>query len=111
VIEAKSDVEFESPRLRQLGCWAAVRADGRLADRSDLLAGAAHSVLLDEDGAPTREGRGRVPELLADQPRYAKRIGGGRPGRPARPTPTRSCGAAASPGHASYGAASTGGSL
>ena len=60
--------------------WAAagaVREDGRLADPSDLLDGAAHGVLLDDDGVPDPEKlEAAISELLARRPRYAKRIGG-----------------------------------
>ena len=64
--------------LHQLGCcWAAVREDGRLADPSDLLDGAAHGVLLDDNGAPDPEKvKAAISELLARRPHYAKRISG-----------------------------------
>jgi hypothetical protein len=56
---------------------AAVRGDGRLAEPSDLLDGAAHGVLLDDDGAPDPEKvKAASSELLARRPHYAKRIGG-----------------------------------
>ena len=56
---------------------AAVREEGRLADPSDLLDGAAHGVLLDDDGAPDPEKvKAANSELLARRPHYAKRIGG-----------------------------------
>jgi hypothetical protein len=56
---------------------AAVREDGRRADPSDLLDGAAHGVLLDDDGAPDPEKvKAAISELLARRPRYAKWIGG-----------------------------------
>jgi hypothetical protein len=56
---------------------AAVREEGRLADPSDLLDGAAHGVLLDDDGAPDPEKvKAAISELLARRPRYAERIGG-----------------------------------
>jgi hypothetical protein len=55
----------------------AVREDGRLADPSDLLDGAAHGVLLDADGTPDPEKvKAANSELLARRPHYAKRIGG-----------------------------------
>jgi hypothetical protein len=66
---------------------AAVREDGRLADPSDLLDGAAHGVLLDDDGAPDPEKvKAAISELLARRPHYAKRIGGD-VGQGARPGP------------------------
>jgi len=56
---------------------AAVREEGRLADPSDLLDGAAHGVLLDDDGAPHPEKvKAANSELLARRRHYAKRIGG-----------------------------------
>jgi len=56
---------------------AAVREEGRLADPSDLLDGAVHGILLDDDGAPRpRESQAAISELLARRPHYAKRIGG-----------------------------------
>jgi hypothetical protein len=65
-----------------------------LADPSDLLDGAAHGVLLDDDGVPDPEKvKVAISELLARRPRYAKRIGGD-VGQGAR-----------------YGATGTGGSL
>jgi hypothetical protein len=68
---------------------AAVREDGRLADPSDLLDGAAHGVLLDDDGAPDPEKvKAAISELLARRPHYAKRIGGD-VGQGARPRPGR----------------------
>jgi hypothetical protein len=64
---------------------AAVREDGRLADPSDLLDGAAHGVLLDDNGAPDPEKvKAAISELLARRPHYAKGIGGD-VGRGARP--------------------------
>jgi hypothetical protein len=69
---------------------AAVREDGRLADPSDLLVGAAHSVLLDDDGTPdTEKVKVAVTGLLGGKPHYAKRIGGdvgqgARPGQAAQ---------------------------
>jgi hypothetical protein len=56
---------------------AAVREEGRLADPSDLLDGAAHGGLLDDDGAPDPEKvKAAISELLARRRHYAKRIGG-----------------------------------
>jgi hypothetical protein len=64
---------------------ATVREDGRLADPSDLLDGAAHGVLLDDNGAPDPEKvKAAISELLARRPHYAKGIGGD-VGRGARP--------------------------
>jgi hypothetical protein len=69
--------EFESPTSINWLLLAAVREDGRLADPSDLLDGAAHGVLLDDDGAPDLEKvKAAISELLARRPHYAKRIGG-----------------------------------
>jgi hypothetical protein len=69
--------EFESPTSTNWAAAGAVREDGRLADPSDLLDGAAHGVLLDDDGAPDPEKlKAAISELLARRPRYAKRIGG-----------------------------------
>jgi hypothetical protein len=64
--------------LHQLGCcWPPVPQDGRLADPSDLLDGAAHGILLDDDSAPDPEKvKAATSELLARRPHYAKRIGG-----------------------------------
>jgi hypothetical protein len=91
---------------------AAVREEGRLADPSDLLDGAAHGVLLDDDGAPDPEKvKAANSELLARRPHYAKRIGGD-VGQGARPgQPNKELWASSSPGRARYGATGTGGSL
>jgi len=63
------------------------REDGRLADPSDLLDGATHAALVDDDGAPDPEKvKGAVSELLARKPHYAKRISGD-VGQGARPGP------------------------
>jgi hypothetical protein len=54
--------EFESPTSTNWAAAGAVREEGRLADPSDLLDGAAHGVLLDDDGPPTRrKSRPRFP--------------------------------------------------
>jgi hypothetical protein len=66
----------------------AVSEGGRLVDSSDLLDGAAHGALLDDDGAPTRRSQAALRQ--ADRRRRG-------PGRPARPTPTRTCGGSSSP--------------
>jgi hypothetical protein len=90
-----------------------VREDGCLADPSDLLDGADHSVLLDDEDAPDRRVKAAVPRIASPKPHYASgspATSARAPG-PARPTPTRSCGASSSPGHARYGAPGTGGSL
>jgi hypothetical protein len=69
--------EFESPTSTN---WAAAGRGprGRPPGRpSDLLDGAAHGVLLDDDGAPRPgESQAAISELLARRPHYAKRIGG-----------------------------------
>jgi hypothetical protein len=65
---------------------AEVVADGRLADPADLLDGADHTALLDDNGAPDPEKvKATVSALLARKPHYAKRISddvgqGARPG-------------------------------
>jgi hypothetical protein len=66
---------------------AAVREEGRLVDPSELLDGAAHSVLLMTTTPRPQESHGRRTELLGRKPHYAKRIGGD-VGQGARPGPT-----------------------
>ena len=70
-------MEFESPTSTN---WAAAGRGprGRPPGRpSDLLDGAAHGVLLDDNGAPDPEKvKAAISELLARRPHYAKRIGG-----------------------------------
>ena len=93
---------------------AAVREEGRLADPSDLLDGAAHGILLDDDGAPDPEKvKAANSELLARRRHYAKRIGGdvGQGARPGPADPNEELWASSSPGRARYGATGTGGSL
>ena len=93
---------------------AAVREEGRLADPSDLLDGAAHGILLDDDGAPDPEKvKAANSELLARRPHYAKRIGGdvGQGARPGPADPNEELWASSSPGRARYGDTGTAGSL
>jgi hypothetical protein len=91
---------------------AAVREEGRLADPSDLLDGAAHGVLLDDDGAPDPEKvKAANSELLAagrTTPSGSAATSARAPG-PARPN--EELWASSSPGRARYGATGTGGSL
>ena len=93
---------------------AAVREEGRLADPSDLLDGAAHGILLDDDGAPDPEKvKAANSELLARRRHYAKRIGGdvGQGARPGPADPNEELWASSSPGRARYGDTGTAGSL
>jgi hypothetical protein len=89
----------------------AVREGGRLADSSDLLNGAAHGVLLADDGAPDpKKVRPRFPNCLPagrTTPSGSAATSARAP-CPARPTPTSSCGGSSSPGRARYGAPGTG---
>ena len=62
----------------------------RLADPSDLLDGADHAALVDDDGAPDPDKvKAAVSELLARKPHYAKRISGdvGQGARPGQADP------------------------
>jgi hypothetical protein len=91
---------------------AAVREEGRLADPSDLLNGAAHGILLDDDGAPTRrKSRPRIPNCSPagrTTPSGSAATSARAPG-PAKPN--KELWASSSPGRARYGATGTGGSL
>jgi hypothetical protein len=72
--------------------WAAAGSgprDGRLADPSDLLDGADHSVLLYDEGAPDPTVKAAVPKIASPQATPRQRISGdvgqgARPGRPQR---------------------------
>jgi hypothetical protein len=81
------ELEGRNARLTAGLLMAAVREDGRLADPADLLDGADHAALVDDDGAPDPEKiKAAVSELLSRKPHYAKRISGD-VGQGARPGP------------------------
>lgn len=81
------ELEGRNARLVAGLLRAEVIADGRLADPADLLDGADHTALVDDDGAPDPEKvKAAVSELLARKPHYAKRISGDI-GQGARPGP------------------------